>query len=66
MLPELLRSMEADRSIPVIVLSGDATTATAEKLLTAGAGAVLAKPADPGRLVEEIHRLLKAKRPSLI
>ncbi|OAE43517.1 hybrid sensor histidine kinase/response regulator [Agrobacterium tumefaciens] len=65
-LPKLLRSMEADRSIPVIVLSGDATTATAEKLLTAGAGAVLAKPADPGRLVEEIHRLLKAKRPSLI
>lgn len=65
-LPELLRSMEADRRIPVIVLSGDATTAPAEKLLEAGAGAVLAKPADPGRLVEEIHRLLKAKRPSLI
>ncbi|UXT47720.1 response regulator [Agrobacterium tumefaciens] len=61
-LPELLGTLEGDRNIPVIVLSGDAGAQTAEMLLKAGAGAVLAKPADPRRLVEEIRRLLTAKR----
>ncbi|PZP50572.1 MAG: hybrid sensor histidine kinase/response regulator [Agrobacterium fabrum] len=61
-LPALLDTLKGDRNIPVIVLSGDTSDATAENLLKAGAGAVLTKPADPRRLVEEIRRLLEAKR----
>ncbi|MCZ7446369.1 ATP-binding protein [Agrobacterium rhizogenes] len=61
-LPDLLGSLKDERNIPVIILSGDAGAGTAEILLKAGAGAVLAKPADPRRLVEEIRRLLEAKR----
>ncbi|KJF75233.1 hybrid sensor histidine kinase/response regulator [Agrobacterium arsenijevicii] len=61
-LPDLLGTLKGGRNIPVIVLSGDASAETAEILLNAGAGAVLTKPADPRRLVEEIRRLLEAKR----
>ncbi|WLP53965.1 hybrid sensor histidine kinase/response regulator [Agrobacterium fabrum] len=61
-LPDLLGKLKDERNIPVIILSGDAGAGTAEILLKAGAGAVLAKPADPRRLVEEIRRLLEAKR----
>ncbi|WP_421400742.1 hybrid sensor histidine kinase/response regulator [Agrobacterium fabrum] len=60
-LPDLLGKLKDERNIPVIILSGDAGAGTAEILLKAGAGAVLAKPADPRRLVEEIRRLLEAK-----
>jgi signal transduction histidine kinase/ActR/RegA family two-component response regulator len=61
-LPDLLGTLKAGRNIPVIVLSGDASVETAEILLNAGVGAVLSKPADPRRLVEEIRRLLETKR----
>ncbi|CUX25671.1 MULTISPECIES: hybrid sensor histidine kinase/response regulator [Agrobacterium] len=61
-LPDLLGKLKEERNIPVIILSGDTGAETAEILLKAGAGAVLAKPADPRRLVEEIRRLLEAKR----
>jgi signal transduction histidine kinase/CheY-like chemotaxis protein len=64
-LPALLHMLKGERNIPVIVLSADASDATAEILLGAGVGAVLSKPADPRRLVEEIRRLLEAKRLSL-
>ncbi|MGI8395262.1 ATP-binding response regulator [Agrobacterium deltaense] len=64
-LPDLLYKLKGERNIPVIVLSADASDATAEILLGAGVGAVLTKPADPRRLVEEIRRLLEAKRLSL-
>ncbi|MGV2052735.1 ATP-binding response regulator [Agrobacterium sp. 22-209-1] len=64
-LPELLHTLKGERNIPVIVLSADASDATAEILLKAGVGAVLAKPADPRRLIEEIRRLVGAKRLSL-
>lgn len=64
-LPDLLHMLQGERNIPVIVLSGDTSDATAEILLKAGAGAILTKPADPRRLVEEIRRLLEAKRLSL-
>ncbi|MBW9074503.1 hybrid sensor histidine kinase/response regulator [Agrobacterium deltaense] len=64
-LPDLLHKLKGERNIPVIVLSADASDATAEILLGAGVGAVLTKPADPRRLVEEIRRLLEAKRLSL-
>ena len=61
-LPDLLLTLKGEGNIPVIVLSGDASAATAEILLKAGAAKVLTKPADPRRLVEEIRRLLEAKR----
>lgn len=61
-LPDILSSLKGERNIPVIVLSGDASAQTAEILLKAGAGAVLTKPADPRQLVEEIRRMLEAKR----
>jgi signal transduction histidine kinase/ActR/RegA family two-component response regulator len=61
-LPDLLAMLKGERNIPVIVLSGDASVETAEILLNAGVGAVLSKPADPRRLVEEIRRLLETKR----
>lgn len=61
-LPDLLGTLKEERNIPVIILSGDAGAGTTEILLKAGAGAVLTKPADPRRLVEEIRRLLEAKR----
>jgi signal transduction histidine kinase/ActR/RegA family two-component response regulator len=61
-LPHILATLKGERNIPVIVLSGDASAETTEILLKAGAGAVLTKPADPRRLVEEIRRLLEAKR----
>lgn len=61
-LPELLGTLKGGRNIPLIVLSGDASVETAEILLNAGAAKVLTKPADPRRLVEEIRRLLEAKR----
>lgn len=61
-LPELLGTLEGERNIPVIVLSGDARADTAEILLKAGAAKVLAKPTDPRQLVEEIRRMLEAKR----
>lgn len=64
-LPELLHTLKGERNIPVIVLSADTSDATAEILLKAGVGAVLAKPADPRRLIEEIRRLVGAKRLSL-
>ena len=61
-LPELLGTLRGERNIPVIVLSGDASTDTAEILLNAGAAKVLTKPTDPRQLVEEIRRMLEAKR----
>ncbi|NTA35861.1 hybrid sensor histidine kinase/response regulator [Agrobacterium salinitolerans] len=64
-LPDLLHTLKGERNIPVIVLSADASDATAEILLKAGVGAVLAKPADPRRLIEEIRRLVGVKRLSL-
>jgi CheY-like chemotaxis protein len=51
-LPDLLLTLKGEGNIPVIVLSGDASAATAEILLKAGAAKVLTKPADPRRLVD--------------
>ena len=46
------------KAVPVIVLTSDAAVETREKLLAAGASAVLSKPADPKALTTEINRLL--------
>lgn len=46
------------RPVPVIVLTSDTQPGTRQKLLLAGASAVLSKPADPKVLTAEIDRLL--------
>ena len=46
------------RAVPVIVLTSDTQLDTREKLMSAGASAVLSKPADPKALTAEIDRLL--------
>jgi signal transduction histidine kinase/CheY-like chemotaxis protein len=46
------------RPVPVIVLTSDMQPETRQKLLSAGASAVLSKPADPKALTAEIDRLL--------
>ncbi|NWJ24653.1 PAS domain-containing sensor histidine kinase [Rhizobium sp. RM] len=61
-LPALFQSRKGERQIPVIVLTGETDRSTADRLLEAGAGAVLTKPVDPKRLIEEIRRLLEGKR----
>ncbi|MBN7808530.1 response regulator [Agrobacterium rosae] len=48
--------------IPLIVLSGDTTQETRSVLLNAGIATVLAKPAEPKRLIEEVLRLFPQKR----
>ena len=51
---EVLRRLWADpgtRSIPVAVLTADATTAQRQRTLAAGAVAYLTKPLDLGRLL---------------
>lgn len=46
------------RPVPVIILTSDTQLDTRQKLLMAGANAVLSKPADPKALTAEIDRLL--------
>ncbi len=46
------------RAVPIIVLTSDTQPDTREKLVSAGASAVLSKPADPKALTAEIDRLL--------
>jgi signal transduction histidine kinase/CheY-like chemotaxis protein len=58
---ERLRQSEREsggRSVPVIVLTSDTQAETRHRLLTAGASAVLSKPADPRVLTAEMERLL--------
>lgn len=45
------------RAVPIIVLTSDTQPDTREKLMSAGASAVLSKPADPKALTAEIDRL---------
>ena len=56
-----LREAEAAggrRRVPVLVLTADARGDLDERLRAAGADAVLAKPADPQRLLAEVTRLM--------
>jgi CheY-like chemotaxis protein len=59
-LPRLCASL-AGKSTPVMVLSGDTTPDTKSTLLRAGIAAVLAKPVEPKRLIEEVLRLFPQK-----
>lgn len=60
---ELLRTLAADgflRSIPVIVISTDATESRIERLLSLGARGYVTKPFAPEDLREELERTLGA------
>ncbi len=59
-LPRLCASL-AGKSTPLMVLSGDTTPDTKSALLRAGIAAVLAKPVEPKRLIEEVLRLFPQK-----
>mgnify|MGYP002640443571 FL=1 len=49
-----LRFMESDKSIPVIMLTADATPEAKEKSLSAGANSFLTKPVDARVLLEKV------------
>jgi signal transduction histidine kinase/ActR/RegA family two-component response regulator len=57
-LPHICREYAQWPRVPVIVLSADTSTETRKSVLDAGVRTVLAKPADPKQLLEEIHALL--------
>jgi len=54
----LLRSDAATNTTPIVVVTGDASTASASLAATAGADAVLVKPCLPERLAGELQRLV--------
>jgi len=54
----LLRQDSATRSIPIVMVTGDAVAANVQRAETAGADAVLAKPCRPETLFAEIQRLV--------
>nr|WP_312363129.1 ATP-binding protein [Ensifer sp.] len=54
-------AMQSDRRLPVIVLTSDARLEVKDRLIEAGADAVLPKPADPQRLMAEIGRLVELR-----
>jgi CheY-like chemotaxis protein len=57
-LPRICKADTNVRMVPVMVLSADTTAQTRDLAFAAGARCVLAKPVDPKRLIEEIHRIL--------
>ncbi|WP_081157854.1 ATP-binding protein [Ensifer aridi] len=59
-----LREMEAigqRRRVPVVVLTSDVRGDLHQRLIAAGADAVLAKPAEPARLLAEVARFIEAR-----
>jgi CheY-like chemotaxis protein len=64
---EVLGRLAADQAtaaIPVIILTGDSSPATASELLTAGAAEFLAKPFDIHQLMTLIDRYLSGTPPT--
>ena len=53
-----VRSGEATRDIPVVVISADATERQIERMLAAGASAYLTKPIDVHQFLQVVRRLL--------
>ncbi|HEX8833123.1 MAG TPA: ATP-binding protein, partial [Abditibacteriaceae bacterium] len=56
---EQLKNSEITRSIPVVVLSADATTRQVERMKDAGAAYYLTKPLDVGQFFDVLSELLK-------
>lgn len=61
-LPRLRASLNSRKRLPIMVLSGDTTPDTQSFLAGAGISAVLAKPVEPKRLIEEVLRLFPQNR----
>ena len=59
MIARIARRDYGNAALPVIVLTADSRAGLREELLGVGADAVLAKPADPARLVAEIASLTR-------
>ncbi|HEV7246394.1 MAG TPA: ATP-binding protein [Shinella sp.] len=57
MIARIVQRDYGNARLPVVVLTADSRTGLREELLSAGADAVLAKPADPVVLIAEIARL---------
>ncbi|WLR96764.1 hybrid sensor histidine kinase/response regulator [Shinella sumterensis] len=62
MIARIVRCDYGNARLPVMVLTADNRTGLAEELLSIGADAVLAKPADPARLLGEIARIARRAR----
>ncbi|MCJ8149143.1 hybrid sensor histidine kinase/response regulator [Shinella sedimenti] len=62
MIARIVRCDYGNARLPVMVLTADNRTGLAEELLAIGADAVLAKPADPARLLGEIARIARRAR----
>ncbi|MBB4638016.1 PAS domain S-box protein [Longimicrobium terrae] len=61
---EVLRRLRSDgrtAGIPIVVISADATRATAERLRALGADAYLSKPIDVDEFLETVERFLAAR-----
>lgn len=65
-LPRLRASLNSQKRLPIMVLSGDTTPDTQSFLLGAGISAVLAKPVEPKRLIEEVLRLFPQNRTGVL
>lgn len=59
MIARIVRRDYGNAGLPVLVLTADSRVGLREELLAVGADAVLAKPADPARLIAEIARLAR-------
>ncbi|MGX5718680.1 ATP-binding response regulator [Shinella zoogloeoides] len=59
MIARIVRRDYGNAALPVLVLTADSRAGLREELLAVGADAVLAKPADPARLIAEIARLAR-------
>ncbi|MGB3875180.1 MAG: ATP-binding protein [Shinella zoogloeoides] len=59
MIARIVRRDYGNAGLPVLVLTADSRAGLREELLAVGADAVLAKPADPARLIAEIARLAR-------
>ncbi|OJU83100.1 MAG: hybrid sensor histidine kinase/response regulator [Shinella sp. 65-6] len=59
MIARIVQRDYGNAPMPVVVLTADSRAGLREELLAVGADAVLAKPADPARLIGEIARLVR-------
>ncbi len=59
-----LRFMDTSASLPVIMLTADATLDARERSLAAGVDSFLTKPVDAHRLIEEVARLTRVRAES--
>jgi two-component system chemotaxis response regulator CheY len=59
---KLMRSSPQHRSVPVVVISSEASQRDRERGLALGADSWLAKPFTPEQLVETVRRVTSAKR----